>query len=100
MQIAIDYDGTFKSSSCYDDVEFNMWSDIVRSFLDAGHEVVIVTMRAEEYATGEVEKYLEKFSGCDLKVIYCGEKGTKKEVCRSKGYHIGIWIDDNPSSIE
>jgi hypothetical protein len=100
MNIALDYDGTMKRSSQYDITECKMWGDVIAAFKHVGHTVYIVTMRcgSTEDAT-EIAKFLNLGRCSHVDVIFCGEKGLKRAVCKEQGINIDIWIDDMPDMI-
>ena len=100
MIIAIDYDGTLKRSSGYDKDECNMWGNIIHAFRECEHDVIICTMRTGHFQdVCEVEGWMDRV-GVDLSVVYCGNRGLKREVCLEEGHKVDIWIDDMPGMIE
>lgn len=104
MNIAIDYDGTMKRSSQFDLHECDMWGDIINAFILAGHRPHIVTMRlGSDEDVREIERFLSLAGVADLEIavpiIFCGEKGLKRAVCKEQGISIDVWIDDMPDMI-
>jgi hypothetical protein len=95
MKIGLDWDGTVNADP-------TTFREVVCSFLDAGHEVAVVTWRCKpESETGwersegvwpDIEAIFEDW-GFRLPIYYCNGK-AKRDF-----YQADIWIDDNPSSI-
>lgn len=95
MKIGLDWDGTVSEDT-------DAFLNVVKAFLDSGHEVAIVTWRVppQQDATGwsrddvwnDVEETFAKW-GFRLPIIYCS--GQAKRDC----YPADIWIDDNPASV-
>ncbi len=107
MLVAIDYDGTLKSSSQISKDECKMWGHILHAFWHFGHEVIICTMReGHPQDMRELEEYLVTLASVappevpTPKVVFCGSRGLKREVCKMDGYLVDIWIDDMPGMIE
>ncbi len=101
MIVAFDYDGTLKRSSQIDAHECAMWGTIMRALQAHGHKIVIATMRTgHTQDVREIGEYMGWVGLHDVPVVYCGERGLKREVCASEGYKVDVWIDDMPGMIE
>lgn len=95
MKIGLDWDGTVNA----DPVCFKK---VVEAFLDAGHEVKVVTWRCSPESEsgwescngtwGDVEEIFAMW-GFRLPIVYCDGKAKREH------YDADIWIDDNPSAI-
>lgn len=86
MKIALDYDKTYTEAP-------DLWDQMISLFLDAGHEVRIVTARHEV-----LDNIDDKVSP-DVDVIYC-DGVAKKWFCHHKAdWNPTIWIDDKPQNI-
>ena len=83
MRIGLDYDGTYTRDRA-------LWDELIFSARDRGHEVLIVTMRAEAEGVMAV-------TGAEppCEVIYTDRKGKVGHMA-SIGRPIDIWIDDDP----
>ena len=93
MKIGLDWDGTVSADP-------KTFRKVVCAFLDAGHEVAVVTWRCKpaETSSDHPDKWLdieEVFDawGFKLPIYYCNGK-AKREF-----YSADIWIDDNPSAV-
>lgn len=90
MNIALDYDDTYTA-----DVMF--WDKFIEMAHMVGHTVYIVTARKQ---CG----YLESSASIPKKlhdkclVVFCNHD-YKDEICRKRGLHIDIWIDDRPENV-
>lgn len=83
--ISLDYDGTYTADP-------ELWLEFIKRAHERGHKVVCVTMR-----------YLHEIQGADfdprlkeLVEVFPTSRKAKKQFMRTKGWHIDIWIDDNP----
>ena len=89
MKIGLDWDGTVSA----DPITFR---EVVCCFLDAGHEVAVVTWRCkpdpEHHEWTDIEEVFDDW-GFRLPIYYCDGK-AKRDF-----YEADIWIDDNPSAI-
>lgn len=94
MKIGLDWDGTVS----LDPITFGT---AVKVFLDAGHDISIVTWRsAPESASGrgsngrweDMEQVFENW-GFRLPVVYCN--GRAKREC----FAADVWMDDNPAAV-
>ena len=83
MNIAIDYDGTW-------DRDPAMWQDFAAR-ARRSHKVYIVTLRTPSQGIGGEARWVDGVVFCSLK--------PKREVCRSSGIKIDVWIDDMPETI-
>ena len=95
MKIGLDWDGTVSADP-------KTFREVVCCFLDAGHEVAIVTWRSDPRNQDPWSKEPTKWSdieevfndwGFRLPIYYCDGK-AKRDF-----YEADIWIDDNPSAI-
>jgi len=94
MRIGLDWDGTVNADpACF--------REIVATFLDAGHDVAVVTWRpapdVEPWGRQGLEypDMAEVFAewGFKIPVIYCNGR-AKREF-----YNADVWIDDNPAAV-
>ena len=86
-------------SSAFNEAEFELWRNVVKSFRDAGWNVIIATMRnGKGESKREVEAYLLQ-AKLDIPIVFCWEHDDKKSACRYSGYEPDIWIDDMPFMI-
>lgn len=89
LKIGLDWDGT-----AGEDVE--TFGRVVKEFLDAGHEVKVVTWRVNPedngIVWGDIEDAFEKW-GFRIPIVYCS--GQAKRDC----YQANIWIEDNPAAV-
>ena len=90
MKIGLDWDGTVNTDP-------KTFREVVCTFLDAGHDVAVVTWRCdpatEENGTWvDIEEIFQMW-GFRLPLIYCNGK-AKRDF-----YKADIWIDDNPSAV-
>ncbi len=83
MRIALDYDSTYTRDRA-------LWDELIFSAQDRGHEVLIVTMRAQAEGVTTI-------TGAEppCEVVYTDRKG-KVGYMASIGRPIDVWIDDNP----
>ena len=84
MNIAIDYDGTW-------DRDPEMWAAFASRARLRGHTVYIVTLRTPSQGVGGAGQFVDD-------IVYCSLK-PKRDVCRSHGLTINVWIDDMPETI-
>ena len=92
MKVGIDFDGTIS-------VDYVAFRGVVHSFLDAGHDVAIVTWRVPPEESSQcngswddIEEFFQ-FLGHKIPVVYCS--GKAKRDC----YPANIWIEDNPGAV-
>ena len=88
MKIGIDWDGTISADE-------RTFAAIACLFMDAGHEVKVVTWRPACEGGGnwpDMQKVFDTW-GFAVPVVYCDGK-AKREM-----YEADIWIDDNPAAI-
>lgn len=88
MKIGLDWDGTVNADP-------TTFREVVCSFLDAGHEVAVVTWRCkpdEEDVWPDMAEIFDDW-GFKIPVYHCNGK-AKREV-----YDADIWIDDNPAAV-
>ena len=95
MKIGLDWDGTVNADP-------KTFREVVCSFLDAGHEVAVVTWRCKpesesgwERSEGvwpDIEAIFDDW-GFRLPIVYCD--GKAKRDC----YPADIWIDDSPHAV-
>jgi phosphoglycolate phosphatase-like HAD superfamily hydrolase len=87
LTIAMDWDGT----AAEDPTTFLRVAQIFKA---AGHTVVICTQRAAEYGA-EIEAVV----GTALPIIYASGF-AKRQVASFCGYHVDVWMDDNPTAVD
>jgi hypothetical protein len=87
MIIAIDYDGTYAADP-------NVFDEVIKLFLEAGHTVICVTGRDE----GVMGKPVLESIGKLVPVVFAGPE-WKREAALKKGYDVNVWIDDVPNMI-
>ena len=88
MKIGIDWDGTISADE-------RTFAAIACLFMDAGHEVKVVTWRPACECGGnwpDMQKVFDAW-GFNLPVVYC-DGAAKRSM-----YEADIWIDDNPAAI-
>lgn len=96
MKIGIDWDGTISADE-------RTFAAIACLFMDAGHEVKVVTWRPPYEGNGEwpdiggghwpdMQKVFDSW-GFNLPVVYCDGRAKRSM------YEADIWIDDNPAAI-
>lgn len=86
MTIGLDFDGTVTEDP-------ELWLAFIRTSLQQGHYVYIVTMRFES----EICDLLKAF-GAVTTVIFTGRK-AKDAFCKSMGINVNVWIDDHPAAV-
>jgi len=89
MLIAIDYDETYTRDP-------GTWNSVILLLKRLGHRVVCVTSRSN---THDNRTALGNILPLDIHVIFCNYN-AKAEMTRKAGYHVDIWIDDNPYTID
>lgn len=87
MIIAVDFDGTYAA----DPVTF---AKVVENFLDAGHEVILVTNRGPEW-----HEDVDELVTNNIPKLYAGSS-SKRSYVAQHGYDVDIWIDDMPHIID
>lgn len=96
MKIGLDWDGTVNTDP-------KTFREVVCCFLDAGHEVTVVTWRCDPRMVVEpwgnnptrwedIEAIFEDW-GFRLPIVYCNGR-AKRDF-----YNADIWIDDNPPAV-
>lgn len=87
MLVAIDYDETISANPA-------AWVRVIGTLKDVGFSVICVTYRQPDCDPHELawlNKHVEE-------IIFTGEV-NKKGFCNAAGYHVDVWIDDEPLSI-
>jgi hydroxymethylpyrimidine pyrophosphatase-like HAD family hydrolase len=87
MNIAIDFDGTISADE-------ELFVDVIQLMKDAGHEVFIVTNNFAKYRPDIIE-----FAGKVQCMVLFAREHDKEAFVKMRGYHIDIWIDDDPEAI-
>lgn len=85
--IALDYDGTITTN-------FPFWLQFIRSAVEAGYFVVIVTMRAPHEVRSMHPSVLE---ACEW--IVPTSRAAKLKYCQDRGLNPSIWVDDMPMAL-
>ncbi len=89
MRIAIDYDKTFTTDP-------DMWCKVIIILEDAGHDVVCVSSRFNNYENmEELGHNLPRH----MNIVFC-DHNAKAEVMKKRGTPVDIWIDDDPYTID
>ena len=83
MNVAIDYDDTYT-------LDKQLWNDVIKMFIDGGHNVYCVTKRYKEIADDIRE---------DMKIPIVFATRSKLEAVANANIRIDVWIDDKPQSI-
>lgn len=84
LRIALDWDGTVNADP-------DTFKKVALAFLDAGHDVSIVTWRAPGVHYEDMTKLFDQW-GFALPVVFTGGSAKRDY------YDADIWIDDNPAS--
>jgi hypothetical protein len=87
MIIAIDYDGTYAADP-------NVFNEVIKLFLEAGHTVICVTGRD----AGIMGKPVMESIGKLVPVVFAGPE-WKADAAKKQGYNVNVWIDDMPGMI-
>ena len=87
MNISLDYDETYSADPL-------TWRRVVRTLMDAGHNVRVVTMR-HQHEISTICPLLRSM----VEVIPTGRK-AKRPFCEALGIQIDIWIDDSPHWVD
>lgn len=88
LTIAIDYDDTFTA-------DVNAWSAVIRVLQNAGHRVVCVSARRNDFGhRRELEAALPK----DV-TVFLSYGTPKREYVKQNDLEVDIWIDDMPEAI-
>ena len=90
MTVAIDYDRTWT-------LDPDGWALIAGILLGRGHTVVMATAR---FDTPCNQDELRQYVPHAIPAHFCGGLGLKREVLRSRGVHVDVWVDDDPFSID
>ena len=85
MKVGLDFDGTLN----LDPLTFKK---VVLAFLDAGHDVALVTWRAPDIEYSDIEEVFAKW-GFRLPMV-CTSGKAKRDF-----YPADIWIEDNPAAV-
>ena len=85
MKVGIDFDGTIS----LDPLAFK---NVALSFLDAGHDVAIVTWRTPDQTYDDFEEVFALW-GFRVPVVYTSG------LAKRDFYPANIWIEDNPAAI-
>ncbi len=85
---ALDFDNTISNDPI-------MWGQLIRVIRNFGHAIVIVTGRMSHWDNYDIIEFCKQY---DIGVIFT-ECLAKQEFVKKVGYHIDVWIDDNPDSI-
>jgi hypothetical protein len=86
MRIAIDYDGTW-------DRDPEAFLAVALAFRDAGHEVVMVTVRSERRPGSPLPSVPPWIT------VYATGLAPKRAHMEELGIEVDIWIDDQPEWI-
>ncbi len=89
MRIGLDYDDTLMADP-------DVWRKIIIILEDAGHDVVCVSSRFNNYENMEE---LGRSVPRHTQIVLC-EHNAKAEVMAKRGTPVDVWIDDNPNSID
>ena len=87
MTIAIDYDGTYSADPA-------LFNDLIATMKRAGHTVVLVTGRSEEYGH-EIKAALDGV----IPIVFAGMQ-WKRKAAIGAGFNVNVWIDDNPEYVD
>lgn len=85
MKIGVDFDGTISA----DPLAFK---GVVMAFLDAGHDVALVTWRAPDIEYTDIEQVFAMW-GFRIPMV-CTSGQAKRD-----HYPADIWIEDNPAAV-
>lgn len=94
LRIALDFDGTVTLAPLF-------WKKFVTSAFGNGFDVRIVTFRAKDEMTRDLQDFLNgvnEVAGQKLKIEFTGRE-WKYDYCKRIGWIPDIWIDDAPALI-
>ena len=83
MRIALDYDGSYTADPA-------LWDAFIASARLRGHEVHLVTMRAESEPVR---------LGAHVDRIHYTDRKAKRPYMEARGLPVQVWIDDMPDFI-
>lgn len=83
MLIALDYDGTYT-------VDPALWDGFITATRMRGHEVHLVTMRAESEPVR---------LGVHVDRVHYTDRKAKRQYMQARGLSVQVWIDDMPDFI-
>ena len=89
MTIAIDLDNTWTRSP-------RLWYEMYYDAAMRGHQTIMVTARRDPVTQEERARYMLPDS---MPIVY-SLGGFKKPAALAAGYHVDIWIDDSPGTID
>lgn len=89
MRIALDFDQTYT-------LDPDCWFDVINTFQEAGHEVVVVTVRHPYW---DAHPYIDDLYKQLLVDCIFTDGKAKKAFCEERGINIDVWIDDRPQTI-
>jgi hypothetical protein len=87
MNIALDYDDTYTRDP-------KLWLGFIKAATAAEHDIRIVTMRFKHEFTSMDPALLET----RIPIIFTSSLAKQPE-CERHGFHVHVWIDDNPRAI-
>jgi hypothetical protein len=88
MLIAIDFDDTYTRDPMG-------WRGMVQLFRLRGHDFVMVTARSSE---GESGREVRDMIGGLMPIVFAAGM-WKKQSAKLNGYHVDVWIDDQPELV-
>jgi hypothetical protein len=89
MHLALDYDDTYTRDP-------NFWDVFIRSALEVGHRVSIVTFRDERHDWTPSLGWLRD----EIQIpVICTRGVAKGFYCDNFHEHVDVWIDDRPAGI-
>ena len=85
MHIGLDY---------YDTITLDpeLWDRVIALFIDAGHQVTIVTIRSDRHGADDIKNYADAHGIPAVFTFGC----QKDTFTAALGITIDIWIDDTP----
>lgn len=87
MIIGMDYDGTYTEDP-------EMWLSVIHSLSDAGHTVIVVTMRFPSEGASMDPDLVN-----DYEVVFTSRAAKADSLFKQKGLKPNVWIDDHPIAI-
>lgn len=85
MHIGLDYDDTIT-------LDPELWDRVIALFIDAGHQVTIVTIRSDRHGADDIKNYADAHGIPAVFTFGC----QKDTFTAALGITIDIWIDDTP----
>lgn len=82
MLLSLDYDRTYTEDPA-------LWGRFILMALDAGHEIICITMRSVEFT----------WPGEPKIPVYCTKGQAKVAWAKEAKLLVDIWIDDQPSKL-